>query len=66
MRYEVDFANPKTGETRVIAVQLALQEIEKAEGQDLVLRAYAVRHAYREAPAGFLHVAGGQRPLRAH
>ena len=41
-------------------MQLTAIEVEKAGGQDLILRAHAMRHAYREAPAGFLHVAGSQ------
>ncbi len=61
MRDECEFVHTKTSKTRTIAVQLTADEVEKAGGQDLILRAYAMRHAYREAPAGFLHVAG--RPV---
>ncbi len=61
MRIECEFRNPATGETRLIAVQLTADEIDRAGGRELYEQAYALRHAYREAPAGFYHVARGVR-----
>jgi hypothetical protein len=69
MRFEVDFENPRTGETRSVVVELAGDEIAKAQASDnpeLFLMAFAARHAYEAAPRGFRHVAApeGFRLLR--
>ncbi len=64
-RFECDFANSE-GETRVISVQLTAAEIEKAGGRELYLWAYALKHAYASAPAGYCHVARGIHAVAAH
>jgi hypothetical protein len=69
MRYEVDFENPRTGETRCVVVDLDGDEIAKAQASsdpDLFAMAYAARRAYQAAPRGFRHVAApeGFRLLR--
>ena len=63
MRFECEFQHPKTGERRTIAAQLTADEVTHAGGTDLYLFAYALRHAHREAPAGFLHIANGVRRI---
>ena len=56
MRYEIAFEHPETGEQRAITVELTADEVAKAgHGIDLFLHAYALRHGYAIAPAGFLH-----------
>ena len=66
MRFDCEFEHRETGERRTIAVQLTADEEHKAGGADLYLFAYALRHAYGEAPAGFLHVQHGVRAAAVH
>src|SRR5689334_7447608 len=70
-RYAVDFADPKTGETRTITVELDERERRKskdacADGTDpdgMMPLAYAMRHAFRAAPQGFVHIPNTIRAL---
>ena len=56
MKYTCDFVHPKTGERRRIVVTLNETEVAALEQQDAVVgEAYALRHAYRDMPRGFLH-----------
>jgi hypothetical protein len=60
MRYEVQFENQATGETRCVVVDLDGDEIAKARASsdpDLFAMAYAAQHAYRLVPDGFRHAA---------
>jgi len=66
MRYECVFEHRKTGEQRVVTVQLAAEEIDKAGGVALYRDAFLLRHAYAKVPAGFLHVPHAVRALAAH
>jgi hypothetical protein len=53
-------------EAREIMVVLDPREIETsrfASDPDVVARAFALRHAYRQAPASFVHVAHGTSPI---
>lgn len=65
-RFNCEFSDPKTGETRVIAVELNADEIEKAGGCELYVQAYVLRHGYRAAPNGFCHIRGGIRAIAVH
>ena len=54
-------------------VELTAAEIEKTGahahkpgGSELIRLAYALRHAYRAVPPGFLHVPGGTRAVPVH
>jgi hypothetical protein len=58
MKFECDFQNPKTHARRAVTVDLTRDEVaasRAAEDPDLYAQAYALKRAYREIPAGFLH-----------
>jgi hypothetical protein len=62
MRYSCSFQHRDTGECKIIPVALTAEQVRsieaiRARGDDAVLfaEAYALQHAYREVPAGFLH-----------
>jgi hypothetical protein len=56
MKYTCDFVHPKTRERRTIVVTLNETEVAELEQQPAVVgEAYALRHAYRDMPRGFLH-----------
>jgi hypothetical protein len=65
-RFTCEFQNPATGEQRSIEVYLSRDEVEREKGSELHALARALQRAYRDAPAGFLHVPGGieRRPLQ--
>lgn len=62
------FQHPKTGEQKIIPVELTDEEIKKSGGVELYQHAYALRHAYRTVPDGFRHVPGpdGIRGFSVH
>jgi len=71
MRHSCEFVNPITDERMTVIAQLTADEIKSVErlrGQngdaDLIARAYALKHAYAQAPKGFLHLHGSERLLR--
>jgi hypothetical protein len=53
MKYEIDFHNPACGQTKTIIGVLDAHEVHSSE---LHRQAFALRHAYQQVPAGFLHV----------
>jgi hypothetical protein len=64
MRFECSFNDPSTGECKAIVISLSAKEVESitslrkvkgTETADVTALAYALRHAYREVPRGFLH-----------
>jgi formylmethanofuran dehydrogenase subunit B len=56
MKYTCDFVHPKTRERRTIVVDLNKTEVAAlAHRHAVVGEAYALRHAYRRLPRGFLH-----------
>ena len=61
MRFSCDFAHRTTGECKTIPVALTAEQVKSVEAictadQATVLAmAYALNHAYRSAPKGFLH-----------
>jgi hypothetical protein len=70
MRYSCTFEHPYTGERKTVPVALSAEEVRsvdalRARGDDAVLfaEAYALNHAYREVPKGFLHT---EPPKVAH
>jgi hypothetical protein len=70
MKFSCNFLNPDTDERKIIPVSLSAREVESVEairaaGKDgnVYAQAYALRHAYREVPTGFLHT---EPPKLAH
>jgi hypothetical protein len=55
MRYQVNLVNPETAVRIAVLVRLADEEIAKSGGSELYLCAFALRHAYQNGPAGFVH-----------
>ncbi len=59
MRFNCNFQHRGTGECKTIPVVLTAEQVRsvQATAGDAVLlaEAYALKHAYREAPKGFLH-----------
>jgi hypothetical protein len=56
MKYTCTFLHPKTRERRTIVVELNKTEVAALEQKHAVVgEAYALRHAYRDMPRGFLH-----------
>jgi hypothetical protein len=62
VRYNCDFEHRDTGEHKTIPVALTAEQVKSVEAirgaadQATVLAmAYALNHAYREVPHGFLH-----------
>ena len=62
MKFSCSFINPDTDERKSIPVSLTAQEVKSVEAVravgkdgDLYAQAYALRHAYRDVPKGFLH-----------
>jgi hypothetical protein len=64
--FECTFEHPGTGKQRVIEVEVTAVELAKASDSELYQHAFALKHAYRVAPAGFLHVRDGIRALPIH
>jgi hypothetical protein len=63
MRYTCRFQHRKTGECKTVPVALTAEQVKsvqaiRARGDDaeLFAFAYALQHAYREVPDGFLHI----------
>lgn len=62
MRFTCQFEHKDTGEQKAVVVALSAEEISsidaiRAGGDDteLFAEAFALKHAYREVPDGFLH-----------
>jgi hypothetical protein len=60
MRFSCEFEHRDTGEHKTIPVALTAEQVRSVEairGGDaaLLAMAYALNHAYREVPKGFLH-----------
>jgi hypothetical protein len=60
VRYNCEFEHRDTGEHKTIPVALTAEQVKSVEaigGGDatLLAQAYALNHAYREVPKGFLH-----------
>jgi hypothetical protein len=59
MRFSCDFAHRYTGECKQIISALSAAEVASikalSKDADVVAMAMALRHAYAEAPKGFLH-----------
>jgi hypothetical protein len=64
--FECEFQHERTGERRVITVDLTPEEIASAAGRELYAFAYALRHSYRKRPRHFFHVAYGVRRVPLH
>jgi hypothetical protein len=63
MKYRCQFLNTATDERLSVIAQLTDAEIKSVErlrkqngDADLIAKAYALRHAYREAGKGFQHI----------
>jgi hypothetical protein len=74
-RYAIDFAHPADIEAtrKTITVALTPEEARyvrhfhgPAEQLDVETKAYALRHAYRIAPAGYLHDCDNIKLLMEH
>jgi hypothetical protein len=70
MRFNCTFEHRDTGERKTVPVALSAEEVRSVEavralGDYAVLfaEAYALSHAYREVPRGFLHT---EPPQVAH
>jgi hypothetical protein len=72
VRFECDFTNPDNRRQRVtIPVELTPDEVriirmlhrEHAPNVELTTQAYALKHAYAQAPEGFRHVQNGVRQV---
>jgi hypothetical protein len=64
-RYCCEFGNG-AGDNLTITVNLAPHEVNSARTHadpELVAKAFALRHAYREVSDGFKHLAGGVVPV---
>jgi hypothetical protein len=61
MRFACNFQHPGTGERKTVPVALTAEQVASVEagGADatVLAMAYALNHAYREVPKGFLHTA---------
>ena len=61
MRFNCSFQHRDTGECKTVPVALTAEQVKSVEaisaaGDAAVLaEAYALNHAYREVPKGFLH-----------
>jgi hypothetical protein len=75
MRFECRFAHPdRPDQEMVIRVTLPEDDIKainclRRDGDpyvDVKSKAYALRHAYRMAPQGFVHIGGGVRQVMVH
>jgi hypothetical protein len=58
MKFQCDFQNPKSRARRLVTIDLTPDEVaasRAAEDPDIYAQAYALQHAYRQVPAGFLH-----------
>lgn len=67
-RYRCEFENG-AGDHRTVTVDLSSGEVDNARRHadpELVAKAFALRHAYRDAPKGFRHIAGGVAPVWAN
>jgi hypothetical protein len=72
VRFECDFTNPDDRSQRVtIKIELTPDETriirmlhrEHAPNVELTTHAYALKHAYAQAPEGFRHVRNGVRQV---
>jgi hypothetical protein len=75
MKFTCLFAHEdRRHEELTIAVELTADEVkairalcrEGDEHWEVKSRAYALRHAYRMAPQGFVHIGGGVRQVMVH
>jgi hypothetical protein len=67
-RYSCEFESD-AGDNHTITVDLSPGEVDSARRHvdpELVAKAFALRHAYRDAPEGFRHTAGGVAPVWAN
>jgi hypothetical protein len=60
MRFSCEFEHPRTGEHKTVPVALTAEQIKSVEAigasdATVLAMAYALNHAYREVPKGFLH-----------
>lgn len=59
MRFSCEFEHRDTGEHRTVPVALTAEQVNSvnaaAGDAALLAMAYALNHAYREVPKGFLH-----------
>jgi hypothetical protein len=59
MRYNCCFEHKDSGACKSVVAALTAEEVRSVESltenADIVAMAYALRHAYREVPQGFLH-----------
>jgi hypothetical protein len=66
MKFEIKFANKTDKQTRTVAVELTADETARARAHlcpDVAIEAYALRHAYKRVPRGFLHICGRIKPI---
>jgi hypothetical protein len=75
VRFECDFTDPDDrSQELTIEVELTADEVrvirmlhrEHAADVQLTTEAYALKHAYAQAPDGFQHISGGIRQLVTH
>jgi hypothetical protein len=75
VRFECDFAGPDDRRQQVtIPVELTPDEVrvirmlhrEGAPHVEVTTKAYALKHAYAQAPDGYQHIQGGVRQVLAH
>jgi hypothetical protein len=75
MRFECDFVSLDDQRQQVtIPVELTPDEVrvirmlhrQHAPDVELTTHAYALKHAYAQAPDGFQHISGGIRQLIVH
>jgi hypothetical protein len=65
MRFELEFTNKTGKQTRTVEVELTADETARARAHlcpDVAIEAYALRHAYKRVPRGFLH-SGRIKPI---
>lgn len=59
MRFNCEFEHRETGEHKTVPVVLTAEQVASVEAAagdaQLLAMAYALNHAYREVPRGFLH-----------
>ena len=59
MRFNCNFQHRDTGECKTIPVALTAEQVRSVQATAgdaaLLAEAYALSHAYREVPMGFLH-----------
>jgi hypothetical protein len=71
VRFECDFVSLDDQRQVTIPVELTPDEVrvirmlyrERASDVELTTHAYALKHAYAQAPEGFQHISGGIRQV---